>query len=67
MEMMQLLSGEQQKEQTREQQLAQCQDAIEKHEMETQFGIERSKAQKTIEKTMMRHNSEIKKLKQGYN
>jgi hypothetical protein len=44
MEMMQLLSNEQEKEQNRELQISKCLDAIEKHEMETQFGIERSKA-----------------------
>jgi hypothetical protein len=53
--MMQLLTTEQEKEQAREKKLASCHDAIEKHDLESRFGIERSKAQKLIQKTMERH------------
>ena len=66
MEMMQLLTAEQQKEQERSKQVQNCEDAIEKEELTRSFGIERAKAQKKIEKTMMRHTEEMKQLKRGY-
>lgn len=65
--MMQLLTTEQEKEQAREKKLAQCSDAIEKHELETRYGLERSKAQKLIQKTMERHAQELRILEQGHN
>lgn len=65
MEMMQLLTAEQEKEQNREKQLNNCHDAIEKQELESKFGIDRAKAQKKIEKTMIRHRDELKKMKKG--
>lgn len=59
--------SEQEKEQNREKQLMNCHDAIEKQEMEVQFGIERAKAQQKIEKAMNRHKAELSKLqKRGY-
>lgn len=65
MEMMQILTAEQQKEQDRDKKLSSCEDAIEKQELEAKFGISRAKAQKKIEKTMIRHKNELKKLKKG--
>ena len=66
MEMMQILTSEQEKEQEREKLLAQAQDSIEKEQLEAKFAVERSKAQKKIEKTLARHKQEMKKLKNGY-
>lgn len=64
--MMEILTNEQLKEQDREKKLEACEDAIEKQEYEAKFSVERSKAQKRIEKTMARHKSEINKLKKKF-
>lgn len=65
MEMMQILTAEQEQEQEREKKLSSCQDSIEKQQLESRFGMDRAKAQSKIEKTMLRHKKELKMLKQG--
>ena len=60
--MMKLLSDENDKEQERVAQLDACPDAIVKQELNAVYGIQRSRAQKLIEKTMRAHQDELKAL-----
>ena len=61
--MMKLLSDEQEREQGRVKKLNSCDDAIEKQELDAKFGVERSRAQKKIERIMREHQQELKALK----